>query len=74
MSNDLLVINCSALPAKVKRTTHTQEDVRVLRSCRRDMAWEEKAKHLSSLIWISCQLQRRNPEGSNKNLQQNAGI
>jgi hypothetical protein len=47
MSNPLLVISCSALSSKVKRTTHVQEGTRILRSCNRTLPWEKKASYLT---------------------------
>ena len=37
----------SAMPYKIKRTTLTQETIRILRNCRRDLPWEEKAAFLT---------------------------
>jgi hypothetical protein len=40
----------SALPDKIKRNTHVQEGLRVLRNCRRDLPWPVKAEHLSTYM------------------------
>ena len=37
------------MPAKVKRTTLTQEVIRILRNCRLELPWEEKAAMLSEM-------------------------
>ena len=37
------------MPTKVKRTVLTQEVIRVLRNCRLELPWEEKAKFLTEL-------------------------
>ena len=49
MTNYLVMLECSAMPNQMKRTTLTQEGVRVLRNCRLDISWEMKAVHLTDL-------------------------
>ena len=49
MTNYLVMLECSAMPNQMKRTTLTQEGVKVLRNCRLDMSWEMKAVHLTDL-------------------------
>ena len=49
MTNYLVILECSAMPNQMKRTTLTQERVRVPRNCRLDMSWEMKAVHLTDL-------------------------
>ena len=45
-----MVINAkSALPMSTKRTVLTQEALRVLLNCSRDLPWENKQKHLNQL-------------------------
>ena len=51
MSNYLVMLECSAMPSKIKRTCLTQEAVRVLRNCRLDLSWETKAVHLTDLSY-----------------------
>ena len=47
MANPLVMLQCSAMPAKVKRTTLTQEVVRILKNTSRGLPWETAAGHLS---------------------------
>ena len=49
MANFLVMLHNSAMPTKVKRTVLTQEVIRVLRNCRLELPWEEKAKFLTEL-------------------------
>jgi hypothetical protein len=49
MTNYLVMLGCSVMPKQIKRTTLTQEAVRVLRNCRRELSWEKKAGHLRDL-------------------------
>ena len=49
MTNYLVMLECSAMPKQMKRTTLTQEAVRVLRNCRQELPWEMKAVHLTDL-------------------------
>ena len=47
MSNPLVMMECSAMPTKVKRTTLTQEVVRILRNKSKELPKETAHKHLS---------------------------
>ena len=47
MANFLLMLESSAMPNKIKRTTMVQEGVRILRNCRLDLTWTEKARPLT---------------------------
>ena len=47
MSNPLVMMECSAMPTKVKRTTLTQEVVRILRNISKELPKETANKHLS---------------------------
>ena len=49
VTNTLLMMEKSAMPAKVKRTTLTQEVIRILRNCRLELPWEEKAAMLTEM-------------------------
>ena len=49
MANFNVMMEFSAMPLKVKRTSLTQEVIRILRNCRKELPWEEKAEHLSDL-------------------------
>jgi hypothetical protein len=49
MTNYLVMLECSAMPKQMKRTTLTQEAVGVLRNCRQELPWEMKAVHLTDL-------------------------
>jgi hypothetical protein len=49
MANPLVMLQCSAMPAKVKRTTLTQEAVRILKNTSRALPWDTAAGHLSDL-------------------------
>ena len=46
MANPLLMMEMSAMPAKVKRTTMVQEVVRILRNIRPGLPQEVTTKHL----------------------------
>lgn len=48
MANRLLMLHSSAIPEKIKRTTLTQEVIRILRNCQPDLPWEQKIKHLNT--------------------------
>ena len=48
MANRLLMLHQSALPDKMKRTTLTQEVIRIMRNCHPDLPWEEKVSHLNT--------------------------
>ena len=47
MASKLLIMEKSAMPARVKRTALTQYGLRILRNCKLELEWEEKAKFLS---------------------------
>ena len=47
MANPLVMMECSAMPTKVKRTTLTQEVVRILRNISKELPEETATKHLS---------------------------
>ena len=49
MANRLTMLHQSAMPDKVKRTTLSQEVIRVLRNCHPDLPWERKLVHLNTL-------------------------
>ena len=49
VTNMLLMMEKSAMPAKVKRTTLTQEVIRILRNCRLELPWEMKAELLTEM-------------------------
>ena len=48
-ANFQVMLECSAMPLKVKRTVLTQEVIRILRNCRTDLPWAEKASFLTDL-------------------------
>ena len=50
MVNPLLPLAISALPAKVRRTTHTQEGIHILRNCSETLDWAIPAAHLTDLM------------------------
>ena len=50
MANIQVPLAVSALPDKIKRTSHSQEGVRILRNCCVELEWSEKAKHLTDLM------------------------
>ena len=50
MSNPLLPLNISALPARMRRTTQIQEGMRIMRNCHQDLDWSIVAEHLSELM------------------------
>ena len=47
MASKLLIMEKSAMPARIKRTALTQYGLRILRNCKLELEWEEKAKFLS---------------------------
>ena len=49
MANNLVMMECSAQPTKTKRTTLTQEGIRILKNTSLDLPWEVAATHLSDL-------------------------
>ncbi len=49
MANKLVMLQWSAMPAKVKGTTLTQEAIRILKSTSRALPWATAAGHLSEL-------------------------
>ena len=49
MSNNLVMMECSAQPIKTKRTTLTQEGIRILKNTSLELPWEVAASHLSNL-------------------------
>ena len=48
MANRLLMLHQSALPDKMKRTTLTQEVIRIMRNCHPDLPWKEKVARLNT--------------------------
>ena len=48
MANQLLMLYDSAMPEKVKRTTLSQEVIRILRNCHPDLPWQTKCQHLNA--------------------------
>ena len=49
MANHLMMMKNSAMPEKVKRTTLTQEGIRIMRNTSLELPWEVTADHLSDL-------------------------
>ena len=49
MSNQLLMLEMSAMPAGMKRTVLTQEVVRIRRNIHPGLPWEISLKHLDNL-------------------------
>ena len=49
MANPLMMMKNSAMPEKVKRTTLTQEGIRIMRNTSLELPWEVNADHLSNL-------------------------
>ena len=49
VANFQVMLQSSAMPTKMKKTVLTQEVIRVLRNCRLELPWEEKAAFLSEL-------------------------
>ena len=49
MANRLLMLHQSAMPDKIKRTTLSQEVIRILRNCHPDLSWQQKLTHLNRL-------------------------
>ena len=47
MANPLFMMEMSAMPAKVKRTTLVQEVVRIRRNTRPGLPWDVTVKHLN---------------------------
>ena len=47
MANRQLMLFNSAMPEQMKRTTLSQEFIRILRNCHPDLPWEEKLVHLN---------------------------
>ena len=50
MSNPLLPLNISALPARMRRTTQIQEGMKIMRNWHQDLDWSIVAEHLSELM------------------------
>ena len=50
MCSDKTLLSSSALPARTKRNTHSQEVVRTLRNCHRGLAWERIADILTKFM------------------------
>ena len=50
MANPLVPHAVSALPARIRRTTHIQEGVRILRNCCEELNWATKANCLSDFM------------------------
>ena len=46
MANQLLMLQDSAMPERVKRMTLSQEVIRILRNCHPDLPWQSKLQHL----------------------------
>ena len=61
MSNHLLMLEISAMPARVKRATLTQEVITIRRNIRPDLPWEVTTKHLNKFC------QRMKASGYNEN-------
>ena len=49
MANQQVMLFNSAMPEHMKRTTLSQEVIRILRNCHPDLPWEEKLEHLNAL-------------------------
>ena len=47
VANFLVMLERSAMPSKMKRTVLTQEVIRILRNCRDDLPWPQKAAFLT---------------------------
>ena len=50
MANDLLMLEISAMPARIKRATLTQEVVTIRRNISSELPWEVTVKHLNKKI------------------------
>ena len=50
MCSDITILSSSALPARTKRNTHSQEVVRTLRNCHRGLEWERVADILTGFM------------------------
>ena len=61
MANPLLMMEMSAMPAKVKRTTMVQEVVRIRRNIRPGLPWDVTVKHLDNFC------ERMKASGYNEN-------
>ena len=48
MANSLVMMKCSAQPEKTKRTSLTQEGIRILKNTSLELPWEVAAEHLSN--------------------------
>ena len=69
MANPLVMMECSAMPTKVKRTTLTQEVVRILRNISKELPEETATKHLSE---FSSRMKASGLEGWTRRIQENA--
>lgn len=49
MANRQLMLFSSAMPEQVKRTTLSQEVIRIMRNCHPELPWREKLIHLNAL-------------------------
>ena len=49
MANKLIMMYQSAMPERIKRTTLSQEVIRILRNCHPDLPWKQKLVHLNKL-------------------------
>ena len=49
MANNLVMMRCSAQPEKTKRTSLTQEGIRILKNTSLELPWQVSANHLSNL-------------------------
>ena len=50
MANPMMMMQVSAMPAGMKRTSLTQEVVRVRRNTKPELSWETSVKHLNQLM------------------------
>ena len=51
VSNNLVILNRSAMPKKVKRITCMQEVIRRLRNTKRELNWAIKREILTEFSW-----------------------
>ena len=50
MSSKFVIMKDSAAPLSQKRTVLTQEGIRRLKNCKKELDWEQKAKHLGDFM------------------------
>ena len=55
VSNNLVILNRSAMPRKVKRITCIQEVMRRLRNTKRKLSWSIKREILTEFSWLLYQ-------------------